>query len=76
MSFPRFDGDVATDGTVQRRLCPVKNKIQFSNILLLYQKIVLYYLFTLTVMPWQLVENCDLLWENGHLMIILVKDTK
>ena len=34
MSFPRFDGDVTADGTVQRRFCPVKNKIQFFSLLI------------------------------------------
>ena len=38
MSFPRFDGDVTADGTDQRRFCPVKNKIQFTNILVIASK--------------------------------------
>ena len=49
---------------------------RFSLLILffLYQKIVLYCcLFTLTVMPWQLVENCDLLWENRYPMLILLR---
>ena len=45
MSFPRFDGDVTADGTVQRRFCPVKNKIQFTNILFNISKIFLYCFF-------------------------------
>ena len=62
MSFPRFDGDVTADGTVQQIFYPVKNKIQFTNILFIISKFFLYCLcFTLTVMPWQLLENCDLL---------------
>ena len=40
------------DGTVQRRFCPVKNKIQFTNILFNISKIFLYCFF---------LENCDLL---------------
>ena len=45
-SFPRFDGDVAADGTVQVRFCPVKNKIQFTNILfIISKKIFLYFFF-------------------------------
>ena len=62
MFFPRFDGDVTADGTVQRRFCPVKNKIQFTNILFNISKIFFVVVFfTLTVMPWRLLENCDLL---------------
>ena len=37
--------DVTADGTVQRRFCPVKNKIQFTNILFIVSKNCLILLF-------------------------------
>ena len=40
MSFPRFDGDVTADDTVQRRFCLVKNKIQFTNILFIVKNCI------------------------------------
>ena len=47
MSFPRFDGDVTADGTVQQRFLPVKNRVQFTNIHFYYiKKLSLYYLFS------------------------------
>ena len=45
MSFPRFDGHVTADGTVQRIFCSVKNKIQFTNILFIISKNCLVLLF-------------------------------
>ena len=44
-SFPRFDGDITADATVQRRFCPVKNKIQFTNIIFIILKNFIVLLF-------------------------------
>ena len=46
----------------------ILSKTRFSSLIffLIYQK------FSCIVF----LENCDLLWENGYLMMILVKDTK